>query len=61
MSKKIKGYKFKERWRDSDNAYDEYKAVRFYKINYGKENIKILNMVNQFGRGYRDIYVKVVS
>jgi len=58
MPKKIQNYNFKERYRDSDNTYDEYKAIRCYVLSYGKENVKVLNMVNQFGRGYRDIYVK---
>ena len=56
--RKIKGYIFKERYRDNDNAYDEYKAIRFYVLQYGKENLKVLSMVNQYGQGYRDIYVK---
>lgn len=58
MARKIKDYDFKERYRNSDNAYDEYKAIRFYILTYGKENVKVLSMVNQFGQGYRDIYVK---
>ena len=58
MARKIKGYDFKERYRNSDNAYEEYKAIRCYVLSYGKENVKVLNLVNQFGQGYRDIYVK---
>jgi len=58
MPRIIKDYIFKERYRNSDNAYDEYKAIRCYILSYGKENVKVLSMVNQFGQGYRDIYVK---
>jgi len=58
MARKIKGYDFKERYRNSDNAYNEYKAIRCYVLSYNKENVKVLSMVNQFGQGYRDIYVK---
>ena len=58
MARKIKGYDFKERYRNSDSAYEEYKAIRCYVLSYGNENVKVLNLVNQFGRGYRDIYVK---
>ena len=59
MAKKIKGYVFEERYRDSDSIHDEYKAIRCYLSKYGKKNVKILSMVNQFGQGYRDIYVKL--
>jgi len=58
MTRTIKGYDFKERYRNSDSAYDEHKAIRYYTLSYGAENVKVLNMVNQFGQGYRDIYVK---
>ena len=58
MARKIKGYDFKERYRNSDDAYDEYKAVRCFVSCYGQGNVKVLSMVNQFGQGYRDIYVK---
>jgi hypothetical protein len=57
MARKIKGFKFLERWRNSDDAFEEYKAIKLYKGLYG-EQIKVLNMVNQFGQGYRDIYKK---
>ena len=59
MAKKIKGYVFVERYRDSDSVYDECKATRCYLLKYSKENVKILSMVNQFGQGYRDIYIKL--
>ena len=58
MARKIKDYDFKERYRNNDNAYEEYKAIRCYVLSYGRENVKVLNMINQFGQGYRDIYVK---
>lgn len=58
MARKIKGYIFKERYRESDNDYDEYKAIRCYVQTYGEDNVKILNMCNQFGQSYKDIYVK---
>jgi hypothetical protein len=58
VARKIKGYVFKERYRESDSAYDEYKAKRCYVLSYGEENVKILNMCNQFGQRYTDIYVK---
>ncbi len=57
MPRKIKGYDFIERWRDSDNAFEEYKEIKLLKGVYG-EQIKVLNLVNQYGRGYRDIYKK---
>ena len=59
MARKIKGYVFKERYRDNDSIHDECKAIRCYLLKYGKKNVKILSMVNQFGQGYRDIYVKL--
>jgi hypothetical protein len=58
MARKIKGYDFIERWRNSDDAFEEFKTIKLYKGIYGEKNTKILNMVNQFGQGYRDIYIK---
>jgi hypothetical protein len=55
MPRIIKGYEFKERQRDS---FEEYKSIKFYTGLYGKDNIKILSLTNQFGQLYTDIYVK---
>ena len=55
MPRIIKGYEFKERQRDS---FEEFKSIKFYTGLYGKDNIKILSLTNQFGQFYTDIYVK---
>jgi len=55
MPRKIKGYKFMERHRD---AWEELKAIRIYRVLYGKKNVKVLFLVNQYGQPYTDIYVK---
>jgi hypothetical protein len=60
MARKIKNYIFIERWRNSDNAFEEYKEIKLFQGVYGIENVKILSMINQFGQGYRDIYIKSV-
>ena len=57
MPRKIKGWMFLERFRESD-AFEEYKWKRRYIALYGEEKIKILYLVNQFGQPYTDIYRK---
>jgi len=56
MPRKIKGWEFKERHKD---AWEEYKALKFYKNMYKSSDVKILFMTNQYGQSYTDIYVKV--
>ena len=55
MTRQIKGYKFLERIRD---AWEEMKAIKLYTGIYGKDQLKILSMKNQFGQSYTDIYLK---
>tara|TARA_R100001530_G_scaffold1886_1_gene3281 strand:- start:49250 stop:49459 length:210 start_codon:yes stop_codon:yes gene_type:complete len=54
MPRKIKGFKFVERQRD---AYEEYRAVLLYQRVYGKDYVKVLCLINQFGMPYTDIYL----
>ena len=55
MARNIKGFKHIERVRDS---FEEYKAIKLYKGIYKEEDLKIYNMVNQFGQWYTDIYLR---
>ena len=55
MARQIKGYKFQERIRD---AWEEYKAIKTYYGLYGKDQVKVLAMQNQYGQPYTDIYLK---
>ena len=55
MPREIKDYKFIERHRD---AWEEYKATKTYLGLYGKDQVKIMQMQNQFGQPYTDIYLK---
>jgi hypothetical protein len=55
MPRTIKGYIWKERQRDD---FEEMKAIKYYEGIYGKDQIKVLSMKNQFGQYYIDIYLK---
>ncbi len=55
MTRKIKGFKFLGRYQD---AFEEHKAVKLYINLYENANIKVLNMINKFGKAYTDIYLK---
>jgi len=55
MARKIKGFVFKDRIKD---AWEEYKAIKYYQSVYNKKDLKILHMKNQYGQSYTDIYVK---
>lgn len=55
MSRTIKGYIWKECQRDD---FEVMKAIKYYEGIYGKDQIKVLSMKNQFGYLYTDIYIK---
>ena len=55
MPRTIKGYKF---WSREKDSFEEYKAIKLCCGLYGKENIKVLSLSNQFGQFYADIYIK---
>ncbi len=55
MPRNIKGYEFWSRERD---AFEEMKAIKLCVGLYGKDQMKVLFLVNQFGRPYTDIYIK---
>lgn len=56
MPRIIKGYKFQERQRD---WFEACKSYKFYIGCYGIEQIRVLNMINQFGKEYWDFYLKI--
>lgn len=55
MPRQIKGYKF---WSRDKDCFEAYKSRKLALGLYGKDQIKILNLVNQFGLDYQDIYIK---
>ena len=55
MPRQIKGYKFWSRDRD---CFEAMKAVKLCNGIYGKDQMKVLNLSNQFGQEYTDIYIK---
>ena len=55
MPRKIKGYIFNDREKD---AFESYKQEKLLTGIYGKEQIKVLYLVNQFGQPYDDFYLK---
>lgn len=56
MPRKLKGWGFEARYKG--NYYEEQKAINHYKNWYGEDNVKVMEMVNQYGRGYTDIYLR---
>jgi len=55
MPRQIKGFVFVERARD---AYDEMIAEKIYSSMYAEKDVKVLRMVNQYGRPYTDFYLR---
>jgi len=55
MSRQIKDYKF---WSRDKDAFEAYKSLKLALGLYGKEQIKVLNLINQFGQDYQDIYIR---
>ena len=55
MPRKIKGYIFDDREKD---AFESWKQEKLLTGLYGKEQIKVLRLVNQYGQAYDDFYLK---
>ena len=55
MPRRIKGWEFVEKIRD---GWETYKAIKLYVGLYGQDQVKVHNMVNQFGAPYTNIYIK---
>jgi hypothetical protein len=56
MPRQIKNFEFQDRFRD---ALEEYRAVMWYRLWYKPDDLKIHFMVNQFGKAYTDIYLRI--
>jgi hypothetical protein len=55
MPRQIKGFEF---WSRNKDCFEAMKSIKLCTGLYGKEQMKVLNLVNQFGQEYTDIYIK---